>query len=259
MIENTYSLAGLEAVVGIPMRTIRSYIEKGLMPQPLGAGRAAHYDNDHLLRLVAIKVLRDQEGRSLGDIRRLLAGRPPSALLEYVNRLMSSEPDRAPELRRIFPEIEADAKRPETALEYVRRIQAHRTHPDALPAGLREPKGFSSDHGDQEGELPGLMPTRLAPESGFAEDLSFEPSHRAEGSQMGLHETSRARPMRRVGENALSRDARRRVRVEPVLRIVVTPDVDLIVRGFYQQDEIDRIEQAAEQLRRTLTSGRNDD
>jgi DNA-binding transcriptional MerR regulator len=67
-----YSLRQLAAEVGIEPRTIRSYIQQGLIRGPDGLGRGASYSDSHLLRLKAIRVMRDQDGLSIGEIRGLL-------------------------------------------------------------------------------------------------------------------------------------------------------------------------------------------
>ncbi|MBN2505316.1 MAG: MerR family transcriptional regulator [Verrucomicrobia bacterium] len=67
------SLAVLAARSGLPGRTIRFYIARGLVPGPRKAGRGAAYGPEHLERLRAIRVLQ-REGRTLGEVRRVLAG-----------------------------------------------------------------------------------------------------------------------------------------------------------------------------------------
>lgn len=48
----------LENATGVPMRTLRHWVKKGLLPRPLGRGRVAKYTETHLLRAQAIKHLR---------------------------------------------------------------------------------------------------------------------------------------------------------------------------------------------------------
>jgi len=68
----TYSLKDLALLTGIEPRTIRSYIQSDLLAGPQTRGRNASYDTDHLVRLRAIKRLKDMEGHSLRDIRQLM-------------------------------------------------------------------------------------------------------------------------------------------------------------------------------------------
>ena len=62
-------------------RTVRYYVQEGLLPAPLGVGRGSHYDRTHLDRLLEVKA-EQEAGRSLDDIRarrRPSSGRPGHA------------------------------------------------------------------------------------------------------------------------------------------------------------------------------------
>jgi DNA-binding transcriptional MerR regulator len=48
----------LEKATGVPMRTLRHWARKRLLPKPIGRGRVARYTDSHLLRALAIKHLR---------------------------------------------------------------------------------------------------------------------------------------------------------------------------------------------------------
>lgn len=52
-----YTIDDLEALTGIPVRTIRFYVSEGLLPGPGSRGRGALYREEHLLRLQLIKYL----------------------------------------------------------------------------------------------------------------------------------------------------------------------------------------------------------
>jgi DNA-binding transcriptional MerR regulator len=56
---------------GVSRRTVRYYVQEGLLPAPLGVGRGRHYDRSHLDRLLRVKALQEA-GRSLDAIRALL-------------------------------------------------------------------------------------------------------------------------------------------------------------------------------------------
>jgi DNA-binding transcriptional MerR regulator len=64
---NAKTLAELSAASGIPARTIRFYIARGLLQGPSKAGRAAAYTDEHLARLETIKQLQ-ASGRMLAEI-----------------------------------------------------------------------------------------------------------------------------------------------------------------------------------------------
>ena len=66
----------LEGASGIPARRIRHFIAEGLLPPPLGKGRAAHYSRRHLELLRQIQALRDVN-LSLEEIRRRLGRDEP--------------------------------------------------------------------------------------------------------------------------------------------------------------------------------------
>ena len=68
MIEPTYDIQELVNASGVPRRTIYFYVQQGILPPPQGAGLAAHYGDDHLLRLRLLPILR-QQGLRLDDIR----------------------------------------------------------------------------------------------------------------------------------------------------------------------------------------------
>ncbi len=73
MAKNTYDIQELSGETGVPRRTIYFYVQQGVLPPPQGAGLAAHYTEDHLLRLKLIPVLR-QQGLRLDEIREKFQG-----------------------------------------------------------------------------------------------------------------------------------------------------------------------------------------
>lgn len=84
------TLAELSEESGIPARTIRFYIAKGLLDSPVKAGRGAAYTTEHLDRLEKIKKLQ-AEGKMLVEIVHVLSGGPgaqqtatPSPWWQYV-------------------------------------------------------------------------------------------------------------------------------------------------------------------------------
>ena len=72
--EQQGTLQDLAAHSGVPARTIRFYIARGLLPPPLSAGRGAAYGSEHLARLLAIKKWQ-AEGQMLAEIAGKLEGR----------------------------------------------------------------------------------------------------------------------------------------------------------------------------------------
>jgi DNA-binding transcriptional MerR regulator len=70
--DRIYSADELAALSGLPRRTIRYYIQLGLLDRPIGETRAAHYGWQHLSRLLRIRELTEQ-GNSLDQIGQLLS------------------------------------------------------------------------------------------------------------------------------------------------------------------------------------------
>src|SRR4051812_39071015 len=81
MSQGSYSLNELADSVGIEARTIRSYIERGLLPGAQTRGRAASYSAEHLSRLEVIKSLRRARPNiTLSEIRMFLQGLTPEQI-----------------------------------------------------------------------------------------------------------------------------------------------------------------------------------
>jgi len=70
------TLAELSEESGVPGRTIRFYIARGLLKGPMKAGRGAVYTGEHLARLEKIQELQ-AEGRMLAEIAHDLNSGPP--------------------------------------------------------------------------------------------------------------------------------------------------------------------------------------
>ncbi len=72
-----YAIGDLADLGGVSRRTVRYYVQEGLLPEPYGVGRGNHYGPEHLDHLLKVKSLQEM-GRTLDDIRRALnhKGRP---------------------------------------------------------------------------------------------------------------------------------------------------------------------------------------
>jgi DNA-binding transcriptional MerR regulator len=68
-----YSIDELAALVELPRRTVRYYIQQGLVDRPIGEKRAAYYTASHLEQLLTIRKWQ-HAGLSLDRIREILAG-----------------------------------------------------------------------------------------------------------------------------------------------------------------------------------------
>ena len=76
--DRKYSIGELSDLAGVTRRTIRYYVQRGLVPPPLGAGRGHYYTGEHLQLLLSIKLLQDRS-LSLEEIERNLAGTKSAA------------------------------------------------------------------------------------------------------------------------------------------------------------------------------------
>jgi len=68
----TFTLDELGKLTELPRRTVRYYIQQGLIDKPTGVGRGAHYTSEHLDQLLEIRKWQ-HAGLSLDRIRELLS------------------------------------------------------------------------------------------------------------------------------------------------------------------------------------------
>lgn len=70
-----YGIGDLAELTGVSRRTVRYYVQEGLLPAPLGLGRGDHYGQEHLDRLLKVKAMQES-GLTLDEIRQALNQRP---------------------------------------------------------------------------------------------------------------------------------------------------------------------------------------
>ena len=85
-------LTDLADRAGVSTRTVRYYIQQGLLPKPEARGPGAHYTGEHLDRLLLIKRLQ-REHLPLGEIRRVLESsvgesKPPQSARDYIRTVL---------------------------------------------------------------------------------------------------------------------------------------------------------------------------
>jgi len=71
--EPRYAIGDLAELGGVSRRTVRYYVQEGLIPAPLGVGRGNHYGPGHLEHLLRVKALQEA-GHTLEAIRGVLSG-----------------------------------------------------------------------------------------------------------------------------------------------------------------------------------------
>jgi Ca-activated chloride channel family protein len=85
--DGTYKLDELAKAAGTSARTVRYYVQRGLLPPPVFKGKDSAYAEDHLVRLAAIKKLQgdylpldaiaaELEGRSIEEIEAIAKSSP---------------------------------------------------------------------------------------------------------------------------------------------------------------------------------------
>jgi DNA-binding transcriptional MerR regulator len=79
--DSQYTLDQLTTLAGVPRRTVRYYIQLGLVDRPVGETRAAYYTWQHLKQLLEVRGYTEQ-GFSLERIRELQrrGSEPPADL-----------------------------------------------------------------------------------------------------------------------------------------------------------------------------------
>lgn len=204
------SLAELAERTGVEPRTLRSWVQQGLVPGPDRRGRDARYPPAALARALAVKLLRERYGLPLAAVRR---------------RLLVADPER---VRAWAAEAEAGTAAaaapppPGTAAAYL--------------AALRRAGLFRGG----------------AEASAVAEPAGADP---AGPGELGWASGSGVERLRELLEAAVDRPVPRRARAEVWLRIPVTADVELAVRGELAPDHIARLERIVDLVRALLTGG----
>ena len=74
-----YAIGDLARLAGVSRRTVRYYVQEGLIPPPLGVGRGNHYGPEHLEQILRVKAMQEA-GQTLDEIRGAPAERPAALL-----------------------------------------------------------------------------------------------------------------------------------------------------------------------------------
>ncbi|WP_165943613.1 helix-turn-helix domain-containing protein [Roseicella aquatilis] len=212
MTETEPTLAELAAASGLEPRTIRSWVAGGLLPGPRSRGPGARYPADTLERLLAIRGMRDRLGMPLAAIRQELLVATPEQLQAHAARAAA-----------LAPEPTQPAPAASSALDYLRGLR-ERTAPEPMAeAATPSPRPLPAD----------------TPES--------PPSH--QGS-LALPPTGFEALERRLA--VTRRPPARKARAEEWLRLPITPDVELAIRGRLDAEQRARLERCADLIRDIL-------
>jgi DNA-binding transcriptional MerR regulator len=146
---DSLDLPELARLADVSPRTVRYYIQQGLLPAPEARGPGAHYTTEHLDRLRLIKRLQ-REHLPLAEIRRrldallprdiarLAAERPaksPSSARDYVRRVLGEPPSRERD-RHVLAEPEPAGDDPDWQHPWMSALRANMPEqpPEAPPA-----------------------------------------------------------------------------------------------------------------------------
>ena len=75
---DAYTIGQIAELGGVSRRTVRYYVQEGLIPPPEGLGRGAHYRREHLDALLRVKAMQEQ-GLLLEEIRHAVSSGEPRA------------------------------------------------------------------------------------------------------------------------------------------------------------------------------------
>lgn len=141
MEDDTYTIGELADRAGVSVRTIRFYIEEGLLPPPRVQGRNTTYDAEYLIRLELIRRLKDAF-LPLQQIRQQMDGLPIEKVRELlVSYRAGKEPPAASEQadevhRAVFQNSATDS----SAAAYIARIlDAHSENRSQAPQSRPHP------------------------------------------------------------------------------------------------------------------------
>jgi DNA-binding transcriptional MerR regulator len=140
-------LVELCPLVGIAPRTVREYLRLGLLTRPVFRGRATRYQRHHLIRLLAIKLLRIEHARTSSN-----------AILAHLERFNPAELEAWVLARPISARVrealtrDAEAQNTVTAVAQAPLMDSALTSPSLAQAA---PNGATEWH--HSALLPGLQ------------------------------------------------------------------------------------------------------
>ena len=212
-----YSLEELGRLTNLSPRTIRSYIQKGLLPGAATRGRNASYTDIHLDRLRCMQLIREKSGLPLDELRMVM--------------LALSE-------------------------EQIHRIATGQEEVLALPVGQQAPvgQGYGSPVLNRSME-PGTGLAVSGPSDIQTREKSraLDYLHRMRKTT-GSSESRFAELVRTMEELTRNRRVYRKARNEWWATVKVTEDMEIRVRGLSDED-IGRLERLADILRSLLMKG----
>ena len=154
---DSYDLAELSDRAGVSQRTVRYYIQQGLLPSPETRGPGAHSGPEHLDRLRLIRRLQ-KEHLPLAEIRRRLEELDPAEIRRIVER--------------------PPARKPGNARDYIRGVLSERAPRLSAPMMLEPPAAGM--------EMPPALRESSASFFGAATGLPRKPAARSQWDRIPL-------------------------------------------------------------------------
>jgi DNA-binding transcriptional MerR regulator len=172
MDKESYLINQLAERAGVTVRTIRYYVNEGLLPPPQTKGRYSAYDEDYLYRIRLIKYYKESY-LPLSRIRELLDAMTPEEIRATVEKY-----DKEPPEFNTLPSLELSEGMEEnlSAREYLNNI--------AMPKRLiQEPKVSMNLK-----MLPELEQRRISPRPQLTQDVSWKRIEVADGIELLVRE-----------------------------------------------------------------------
>ena len=203
-------------------RTIRSYIQQGLLSGPDSLGRNARYSDYHLKRLRVIRTLKEVHHLPLSEIRRIVTMAGPEEDIQI--QLVPTGGEMRTEVRSASGKV---ASEPASALDYVR---TRRASAQGIPVA-------------EEAAAQVAPPPMLC-----------SPTERYDATSTPLE----ALLYKLRGQGMLN-NVPRKARGEEWVRLEVTPDIEIHVRGQLRREQLSAFEQLADLMRHILLGSKDDE
>lgn len=235
----TYTLQQLSDLSGVEPRTIRSYIERDLLPGPRGLGPKASYGPEHLARLEVIRLLRDAHREiTLDQIRNFLGQLTPEKIAAIAQGGLKAAGTAGASGAAGIGSFTPPGT---SALQYLYSIGA------PGPVATMEASPAASPKRRASTPLAPMAPQApLAPIARMSSQALSEPSLGRTPFEELLGVLGGA-----LGPGTVSRS----VRSETWHRVPITPDIELSVRGELDTDKLALLQRIGDHLRHLLMKG----
>ena len=229
-----YTIESLSKLVGLQRRTIRNYITQGLLRGPESLGRNARYTDYHLKRLKLIKQMKLVLNLSLSEIRRLLNTVGANEDLTFGDiKLAAGSMQHA--------ETEAESSEMSEAM-------APMSAPLSAPLPASSPEAEAEP---EEDELSALD---------FIRQRKALTQGKSTLRQRGRHRSGRPVPVAGPIEDLLQQlrdllanaSVTRKTRGEEWVRLQITPDIEIHVRGHLSSEQLAGFEELSDMMRHIL-------